>query len=631
MLLTNVRACGSSLRVTKARPAPPTPCQKSFDPATISNHHSPPKQRNNMALPTLQTAPVLSTPDTHIFEDPTPVVDSSNVPRLSDEQVALTYEIERTVREIRAGRWKRIALQFPDHMLTDSPRVYEQLTKGLTKARKAQNGVEQHGQSQNATVMEEDINAKMESTTLSTEKEADERLFILGDTSYGACCVDEVAAEHVDADVVVHYGRSCLSPPSRLPVIYVFTERPLDLDPLIATFKDTYQDKASKVVLMADIPYAHHIQPLHTKLQEAGYTNVFATSIVHDPASPLPNRTIPPETTECKDALRDYALFHISDPPASLLLTLSSRVASIHIYPTTSTTSTPPTADSADRTTSMALRRRYALLTSLNTTPVFGILINTLSVKNYMHILSHVQQQITAAGKKYYTFVVGKVNAAKVANFSEVGGWIVIGCWESSLIESRDFWRPMITPWELGIALQGDEERVWTGAWEADFEHVLRSKDEKKSGGEEVGEKQENGTNGDVDTNTNANVNVDIDSEEESAPPEFDLRTGRYVSHARPMRAAQTEGQQATNGQSSTKAASSTALTKRANGDVAAVGGVASPGAEYLRSQRTWQGLGSDYRDEEEGGVSGGRVAKMEEGRSGIARGYTVGEEGKKH
>jgi diphthamide biosynthesis protein 2 len=273
----------------------------------------------------------------------------------------------------------------------------------------------------------------------------------------------------------------------------------------------------------------------------------------------------------------------------------------------------------------MALRRRYALLTSLSTTPIFGILINTLSVKNYMHILSHVQRQITAAGKKYYTFVVGKVNAAKVANFSEVGGWVVIGCWESSLIESREFWRPMITPWELKVALQGDEERVWTGAWEGDFQKVLDEevKDEgKKADGDVEGMGVGHGQEEDAD------ANGDYDSEEESAPPEFDLRTGRYVSHARPMRSTATP--KAVN---SNAASSSSALTKRANGDIAAVGGVASPGAEYLRSNRTWQGLGTDYRDTEDGenSTGGARAAKMEEGRSGIAKGYVVGEQGSRH
>jgi diphthamide biosynthesis protein 2 len=35
---------------------------------------------------------------------------------------------------------------------------------------------------------------------------------ILGDTSYGECCVDEVAAEHIEADAVIHFGNACLTP-----------------------------------------------------------------------------------------------------------------------------------------------------------------------------------------------------------------------------------------------------------------------------------------------------------------------------------------------------------------------------------------------------------------------------------
>jgi diphthamide biosynthesis enzyme Dph1/Dph2-like protein len=27
-----------------------------------------------------------------------------------------------------------------------------------------------------------------------------------------SCCVDEVAAEHIKADALIHYGRACLSP-----------------------------------------------------------------------------------------------------------------------------------------------------------------------------------------------------------------------------------------------------------------------------------------------------------------------------------------------------------------------------------------------------------------------------------
>jgi diphthamide biosynthesis enzyme Dph1/Dph2-like protein len=47
-----------------------------------------------------------------------------------------------------------------------------------------------------------------------------------------------------------------------------------------------------------------------------------------------------------------------------------------------------------------------------------------------------------------------KHSPAKIANFSDIGGWAVIGRWESSLVDSKEFYRPIITPFELELALQ---------------------------------------------------------------------------------------------------------------------------------------------------------------------------------
>jgi len=83
----------------------------------------------------LAAAPILSTPDTHIFEDTTQQPTLQARSRLSDEQLYVRYEIARTVREIRAAAWKRIALQFPDEMLVDAPRVFENLRNALRASR----------------------------------------------------------------------------------------------------------------------------------------------------------------------------------------------------------------------------------------------------------------------------------------------------------------------------------------------------------------------------------------------------------------------------------------------------------------------------------------------------------------
>ncbi|KAK1760112.1 putative diphthamide synthesis protein-domain-containing protein [Echria macrotheca] len=506
----------------------------------------------------LSAPPALSTPAEYLFEhiDPEKPASDNETHKRSDAELRDIYEIARTADEIRTGGWKRVGLQFPDDMLGDAPWVAEALS----------------GELQNA------------------EKKAT-RIYILADTSYSACCVDEIAAEHVDADVVVHYGRSCLSPTSRLPIIYVFTKHQLDIEAAVGAFEKEYPDKDARVVVMADVTYQDHVPTVLKELQSRGYTALLSTEIIHDPMGSIPNRKIV-HAIPSDLSLSDYSIFHISAPPTSLLLALSSRVRSIHIHPTSS--STAPSFS-----TQRLLGRRYARVLRLASAGVIGILVNTLSVANYLSSIDTIRKKIEAAGKKSYTVVVGKLNPAKLANFAEVDGWVVVGCWESSLVEEdAGFYRPVITPFELGVALAGNE-RTWTGEWwggiegAGEFSEVVEKDGPRDETGVEVGE----------------------DSEEESAPPEFDPRTGKLVSTSRPMqRRAKTE--QGTNEKG--KTAGSGALTLRPKAELATVNGVVSPGAEYLRSQRTWQGLGGDYTTEES--------TAIEEGRSGVARGYTVGE-----
>jgi len=54
--------------------------------------------------------------------------------------------------------------------------------------------------------------------------------FVLGDTSYGADCVDEVAAKHLGADGVAHFGPAFSHATSTLPTLFVFGKGKLDID-----------------------------------------------------------------------------------------------------------------------------------------------------------------------------------------------------------------------------------------------------------------------------------------------------------------------------------------------------------------------------------------------------------------
>ncbi|KAK8122820.1 diphthamide biosynthesis protein 2 [Apiospora sp. TS-2023a] len=577
----------------------------------------------------LSAAPVLSTPAEHTFEED-PVSQAARAERrtISDDELFEVYEIQRTASEIAERGWRRVALQFPDAMLPDGPRVLAILEKELEKLPSRPAAKESDETEEIKTTAEQPLETDLTTSGAAEISQSQEtRLYILADTSYSACCVDEIAAEHADAEGVVHYGRSCLSPTSRLPVIYVFTKQKLDFDAIVESFEKEFPEKDSKVVIMADVMFQQHVTSFCGRLREKGYTGVIGTEIVRDPAASIPNRklVLSEKSTESNGQeaaapevdLSAYHLFHISTPATSLLLTLSSRLASLRIYPTPDSPYNK-SSDIIDPSSAPALlRRRYGLVVRFASASIIGILVNTLSVKNYLPTIALLKDQIAAAGKKSYTIVVGKLNPAKLANFAEMDGWVVVGCWESGLVESDGMFKPVITPFELDLALQGDDKRVWDGSWWGGIEGVAfqaESKAEKDAEEQAAAEAE-----GDAEDDIPQDVEGGVD-EEESEPPEYDWRTGKLVSHSRPMRVAvrnkktNDTSDSAAEGASKSAKDPSGALVQRKFGELATVNGVVSPGAEFLRSQRTWQGLGSDYVEDEES-------TAVEEGRSGVARG----------
>jgi 2-(3-amino-3-carboxypropyl)histidine synthase len=61
---------------------------------------------------------------------------------------------------------------------------------------------------------------------------------ILGDVTYGACCIDDLASQKLGCDFIVHYGHSCLVPIPNMVisnVLYVFVEIGIDIRHLLET------------------------------------------------------------------------------------------------------------------------------------------------------------------------------------------------------------------------------------------------------------------------------------------------------------------------------------------------------------------------------------------------------------
>jgi len=70
-----------------------------------------------------------------------------------------------------------------------------------------------------------------------------------------SCCVDEVAAQHHNADCIIHYGRSCLSLPSKMPALYVYGQLPLTVEDCVTKFQLLFPNSESNIVVMYDTVY----------------------------------------------------------------------------------------------------------------------------------------------------------------------------------------------------------------------------------------------------------------------------------------------------------------------------------------------------------------------------------------
>lgn len=74
-----------------------------------------------------------------------------------------------------------------------------------------------------------------------------------------SCCVDETAAQHIAADCIVHFGRSCLTPNSHLPVYYILPKQPLDLVQCVNVINETFRITNEPILLLYDVVY-HHLR-----------------------------------------------------------------------------------------------------------------------------------------------------------------------------------------------------------------------------------------------------------------------------------------------------------------------------------------------------------------------------------
>lgn len=103
-----------------------------------------------------------------------------------------------------------------------------------------------------------------------------EKVSVLSDVTYGACCVDDITAKQLGCQLLVHYGHSCLVPLQHtvIPVLYVFVEVAFDIDHLLGCLMATLQNDRPRVALLGTVQFRHGLAEIRDRLLSEGFHDV---------------------------------------------------------------------------------------------------------------------------------------------------------------------------------------------------------------------------------------------------------------------------------------------------------------------------------------------------------------------
>ncbi|KAJ3664629.1 hypothetical protein Zmor_000182 [Zophobas morio] len=278
------------------------------------------------------------------------------------ELIDETYELKTCLEWIKSNEFEKVCLQFPDHLLQDSSEVALRLQKALGR-----------------------------------------NVYILADTAYESCCVDYVAANHVNADAIIHFGPVCFSKTSAtIPYLNIYEKKWPDLDELHQTLTETHKNWDPNLVILLDTDFIHlqakiaaKFDPIGVQTIDSGHLSLKDTTVVF-----IGGRNHHRKLPNLKFSHQPKNLYYFSQEQ-------------------------PPRLTNYE-TDEKILRRKA---------------------------IERLKKLIALHNKKYYLVSVGKPTVAKLANFPEIDVYVVVTCALNEIYDSRDFYKPIVTIYDVEMAL----------------------------------------------------------------------------------------------------------------------------------------------------------------------------------
>ncbi|GAB4855290.1 hypothetical protein Ancab_023910 [Ancistrocladus abbreviatus] len=378
------------------------------------DHQQPPQQPVSTTLSSHPTTNAKSQPKRFVRNQ---IPDSILNDAALNAAIALlpsnyNFEVHKCVHRILSTRAKRVALQFPEGLLMYSL-VLSDIFKSFACA---------------------------------------DDCFVLGDVTYGACCVDDLSAAALGADLLIHYGHSCLVPidSTVVPCLYVFVEIKIDVGRLINTTLINKFD-GKNLVLAGTIQFGSAIRAAKSELEKKGF-RVLIPQAKPLSAGEVLGCTAPVVSKSSFGDLdvNDVVLIFVADGRFHLeaFMIANPQIKAFRYDPYLGKLF----LEEYDHK-GMKNVRMNAILKAREAKN-WGIVLGTLGRQGNPRILDRLGKKMREKGLSWTVVLMSEISPARIALFEDsIDAWIQIACPRLSIDWGEAFAKPLLNPFEAEIAL----------------------------------------------------------------------------------------------------------------------------------------------------------------------------------
>jgi 2-(3-amino-3-carboxypropyl)histidine synthase len=302
---------------------------------------------------------------------------------------------------------------------------------------------------------------------------------IMGDVTYGACCIDDYTARALGCDLLVHYAHSCLIPVdvTKIKTLYVFVDISIDTTHLLSTLEKNFPS-GKTIAMVGTIQFNATLHGVRAPLEKAGY-EVLIPQISPLSKGEILGCTSPRLTsTDGVDLILylgdgrfhlESAMIHNPEIPAYRYDPYSRKL----------------TREGYDHKEMHQLRREA--ISSAKSARKWGLILGSLGRQGNPHTMKLIEQKLEAQGIPYINLLLSEIFPGKLAMMSDVECWVQVACPRLSIDWGYAFPRPLLTPYEALIVLGQKEDWALAngGVYPMDYygkEGLGRTKDSRLLG-----------------------------------------------------------------------------------------------------------------------------------------------------